>query len=446
MAGDQGGAAVDLGEAVRIFQKLVPPHEFDASRGVTPSMVYTPWIVAWLMVYQRLNQAAPLSDAVAELAGMDDDLVPRNKRTRERALSANTGAYAGARSRLGVEAAEAAADRVSDALMAHAGAGPLPGGRRAFLVDGSTLALTPAEALRQAYPPPKNQHGLGHRPALRLVTAHDLASGASIRPEIGPIHGAKAVGEVALAGPLLGRLPEGSIVVGDRNFGIFLMAWMATGAGHDFLFRLTQVRFRALARRARVVGPGTWQLTWRPSRWDLKHNPGLAGDAAVSVRLHEVRISDRLTLWLVSSLEATGPDLAAIYHGRQDVETDIRDLKQTLSLDVLRSRSEEMIRKELAAATIAYDLVILVRKLAAAAARIEPRRLSFARVHSLVKVLLRSGHPAPEPAEVRARVDQVLRMAAQCKLPNRPGRSYPREAFAKPTKYSRRKIVREVKQ
>ena len=49
----------------------------------------------------------------------DDDLVPENKRTREKTLSANTGAYAGARGRLKVEAAENAADRRASAAQAQ---------------------------------------------------------------------------------------------------------------------------------------------------------------------------------------------------------------------------------------------------------------------------------------------------------------------------------------
>ncbi|WP_145952226.1 hypothetical protein [Paludisphaera borealis] len=235
-----------------MFQKLVPPHEFNATEGATRAMVYTPWIVTWLMIDQRLNGTA----SVAELAGMDDDLVPRNKRTREKTLSANTGAYAGARSRLDVEAAERAADRVSEALRAHGASAPAAG-RPTFLMDGSTLALTRAEPLRQAYPPPKNQHGAGHRPAMRVVAAHDLATGATVRLEVGQVNGPKAVGEVEMAGPLLRRLPENSVVVGDRNFGVFLLAWMASQAGHDFLVRLTRVRFQALARKATAVGPGT---------------------------------------------------------------------------------------------------------------------------------------------------------------------------------------------
>jgi hypothetical protein len=91
-----------------------------------------------------------------------------------------------------------------------------------------------------------------------------------------------------------------------------------------------------------------------------------------------VTIDDRLSLWR--------------QYGWQ-IETDLRDLKQALRLEVLGSRSPAMIRKELAAATVAYNLVVLTRELAAARAEVEPRSLSFSRICSLVKVLLRVNSP-----------------------------------------------------
>jgi hypothetical protein len=43
--------AVNLGQAVRMFQELVPPRSLHSHRPPTSATVYTPWIVAWLMIY-----------------------------------------------------------------------------------------------------------------------------------------------------------------------------------------------------------------------------------------------------------------------------------------------------------------------------------------------------------------------------------------------------------
>ena len=54
---------------------------------------------------------------------------------------------------------------------------------------------------------------------------------------------------------MLKRLPEGSLLVADRNFGIFAFAHAAVTAGHGVLLRLTRKRFAALLRQAQPAGP-----------------------------------------------------------------------------------------------------------------------------------------------------------------------------------------------
>jgi hypothetical protein len=424
---------VDQSEAVRLFHRWVSPEAVHAWQPPTKSTVYTAWVVLWLMVDQRLHGNAPLTGAIAAVQRLSSDLLPNNKRLREGTLSSSTGGYARARQRLNVEVAEQACDQVTRTMIAETT--PALGKRRALLIDGSTLSLAPADALRTAYPPARNQHGASHWPLLRLVTAHELSSGAAFRPEIGQANGPKAVGEVALSAGLLPRLPAGSVLIGDRNFGVFGFAWMAQRAGHDYVLRLTEKRFRALARAATPVAAGRWQLAWRPSRYDRASHPHLPDDAVLQVGLHEVQVSATTTLWLVSGLSETSAVLAELYLGRQHIETDLHDLKHTLRLEDVRGRSAAMVRKELAAATIAYNLVILIRRLAAAQVCVPPRRLSFSRIWQLVQRLLFDSSDLSHPPQAKARLELVLRLAGQCKLPHRPGRHYPREVIPRRRKF-----------
>lgn len=427
---------VELGEAVRMFRRLVPPETLNASQPPTPSMVYKPWIVAWLMVYQRLSGYGSMAAAVAELTRLDAEVLPETKRVRERTLSANTGAYSAARKRLDIEVAQTAADEVSNALIAESA--PSLGNRRVFAVDGSTLSLAPTKALRSAFPPAQNQHGSSHWPILHLVVAHELSSGAALRPEVGRKYGPDAVGEVELSRGLLARLPGSAVLLADRNFGTFAFAWQANQTGHDFVLRLKEDRFRALIRSATPVGAGEWTLTWKPSSYDRKTNPWIPADAALAVRLQEIGLSEQLTLWLVSSVNEPKEVLAELYGSRQTIETDLRELKQTMRLEEIRAGSVDLVLKELAMATIAYNLVVLIRRLAAKQANVQPRRLSFSRVWALVKVLLLESFAATDTAKAQERINQVLRMAGQCKLPNRPDRHYPREVIPRRRKFPER--------
>jgi hypothetical protein len=413
---------VESAGALRRFCGLLDPDAINARQPMGPATVYTPWVVLWLLVYQRLHANASLADAVAQLLRATD-VLPPNRRVEERTLSANTAAYSSARSRLHTDVPDAVADHVFDTLV---GATPPSfGSRRAFVVDGTTVTLAPTAELARAFPPAANGSSTSAWPVWHWVVAHELSSGCAIRPETGPMYGPGAVSELALAMRLVPRIPARSVLLADRNFGVFAFVYAARRAGHDVVSRLTRPRFRAWVKSAQAVGVGVWKLRWKPSRADRKSHPELPTDARVPVWLHEVVVSAALTLWLVTTLENSGAELAALYRHRQDVETDIRDVKRTLELDALRGRSEPMVRKELSAGIVAYNLVVQVRRLAAARAGVSPRRLSFAGVWSLVKVVLLSGNEW-SLSQWAEKFEWVLRGAAQRKVPQRPGRRYPR--------------------
>jgi hypothetical protein len=425
---------VESAEAVRRFCGLLDPDAINARQPMGPATVYTPWVVIWLLVYQRLHANASLADAVAELL-RSTDLLPPNRRVEDRTLSTNTAAFSRARSRLRTDIPDAVADHVFDTLVAATA--PSFGRRRAFVVDGTTITLAPTAELQEAFPPATNGSGTSAWPIWHWVVAHELASGCAIRPEAGPMYGPEAVSELALAARLLPRIPARSVLLADRNFGVFAFVHAATSAGHDVVSRLTQPRFRAWVKSAKAVGAGVWKLCWKPSRWDRTSHPDLPADAEVPVWLHEVVVSGSLTLWLVSTSENSGAELAALYHHRQDVETDIRDVKRTLKLEELRGRSVAMVQKELSAGLVAYNLVVQVRRLAAARAGVKPRSLSFAGVWSLVKVVLLNANEW-SLRQWEEKFEWVLRGAAQRKVPDRPGRSYPRTVIRRARKFPSR--------
>jgi hypothetical protein len=72
-------------------------------------------------------------------------------------------------------------------------------------------------------------------------------------------------------------------------------------------------------------------------------------------------------------------DIAELYHQRWLAELDLRALKITLSIDVLRGRSPEMVRREIGMALLAYNLIrrSLLQAAVASDAQRSPRQLSF---------------------------------------------------------------------
>ena len=123
----EGNQVRELYEALERFRALLNPEEIDARQAHSPATIYTPWVVVWLLVYQRLHANASLSEAVGELFRMVEHL-PQNRRITQETLSSNTGAYSRARSRLEVGLTEAVSDHVVETLMA--GSPPSWDGRR----------------------------------------------------------------------------------------------------------------------------------------------------------------------------------------------------------------------------------------------------------------------------------------------------------------------------
>ena len=70
-------------------------------------------------------------------------------------------------------------------------------------------------------------------------------------------------------------------------------------------------------------------------------------------------------------------DLAGLYHTRWRVETHFAQLKTTLKMRELKSRTEDGVRKELAAYCLVYNLVHAVMAEAAARQGVTPDRVSF---------------------------------------------------------------------
>src|SRR5207237_40309 len=182
--------------------------------------------------------------------------------------------------------------------------------------------------------------------------------------------------------------------------------------------RLTEARFLSIRKNARLEEPGRWALTWRPTPWERKSHT-LPANAEVTGWLHEVRVSPELTLWLFATCPDPGHELGVLYRRRLDVETDIRNVKQTLAMDRLTGKGASMVEKELVLGVLAYNLVNQVRRRAAAQAGVEPRRLGFAGVWSLVKALLSAMADGSSDEDWERRFERLFVAVAQCKWPQR---------------------------
>ncbi len=437
-------------DALSLYQRLLPAAFLQSlAKGQRQNnRVYTFLVVMWLLIAQRLQRLTSLETAVLELLrGLPASFWPRpcqrvrDWRAGRKLLSSHTGAYNQARQALPLRLVEQSCDRIFEQLITDLN-GTLPSlGARAFFVDGTSVRTARSSALCRAYPPGSNQHAEGHWPVLRMLVAHDLQTGLALRPEWGPMYGAQAVSEQKLVEAVMDRLPEGSVLVGDANFGVFSVAYAAAQRGCPVVLRLT------LARALRQAG-GPLQdgldrrIVWKPSRDDRRSRPDLAADASVQGRLIARRVqpndgSAPFLLCLFTSL-LTRPDaVLELYGQRWSIETDLRSLKSTLDLEQLSCTTPEMVAKELNLAMAAYNLVRAITCVAAERSGTPPRGYSFTRVRKIVETFTPLVANAKTPQEGQRYFDQMMYYVGQAKLPKRKRKrpSYPRAVWGRGEKF-----------
>jgi len=425
----------EFDRAFELLQELVDLSEANEIMPSRSNAVFTASVVLWMLVYQRLKPDASLEAAVKHLLETHPTYLPENKRLAEGTLSSNSGSYSRARSRLTTEVVEWFAMQVSHSVIGSAPA--LLDDQRIFLIDGTTIALAPEKELQQTFPAAPNKHGEGIWPIALLVVVHELASGCALLPEIGAMYGENAVSETVLARQCFQKMPENSVVMADSGFGIFSVAYAAVKAGHDLLFRMTKARFVSLQKKATLVARNdvskSYSLSWKPSAKDRKTNPHLPDDAVIEIRLHEVVINKKWTLYLVTSLDSHALDLSELFKYRVQVEFDIRNLKVVLGTENIRAKSVDMFKKELWTSVVAYNLVGQFRRQAAEQVNLPPRRMSFKRTWTTFQTFLLR-HMHAEPSQWRDAFATALRYAMKDKLPNRPNRTAKREAYRKASK------------
>jgi hypothetical protein len=258
--------------------------------------------------------------------------------------------------------------------------------RLVILVDGSAVSMpddTPENQV--AYPQPSLQKpGCGF-PVARVVVLIALAIGAVLDATIGRCTG-KLTGEGTLLRGLHGRLRRSDIVLADRYYCSYFEVALLQARGVDLVTRLNKGRAVDF-RRGRRLGKEDHLVEWaRPQRASWMDQELYATiPEALTVRELRVRVGQRgfrirVLIVATTSLDAgsfSHAELAGLYRARWHVELDLRSIKSTLKMDVLRCKSPEMVRKELWGHLLIANLIRGVMAESARRHGVLPRQLSF---------------------------------------------------------------------
>jgi len=428
----------DLGVLLNLYTQIAPGALFrllQRNMGLAKRTgIYTARVVLWLMIVQRLRRYGSLADVVDQLAtGAFDGVLSQCKRAREHHISGATGGYCQARQKLPKVLVERSVEEIVQRLQNRLSQ-RAPNERPVYVLDGSSLQLEASAELKRLYPPAPNQRGPSHWPVLRIAVLHDVETGLAQKPCWGPMYGSRAVSEQALATRAMDVLAPGAIVMGDRNFGVFGMAWAIHQRGHHPLIRLTAERAAKLAGGA-IAQEGEYAVQWRASRWDRLNREERPEEAVLDGRFIAARVGrgkSKTWLFLFTTAALSGDEAVALYGQRWKIETDLRSLKQTARLRRVAVRSSDMLEKELLAAVLAYNLVRALMAEAARRANVEPRQLSFTRAYNLVEIGIERMLVAGSVEEQERIMGRVVEQIGRRILPHRKNRrSYPRAVWGR---------------
>jgi len=377
--------------------------------------LFTPLVTLGLLLFQRLNADHSLDAALAYARrGGADRLQP----TLSSGLrSASTASYSDARQRLPWPFLTQVLQAVGAKITALSPQGRWKGWRL-VLLDGSTVRLRSLGNIPQQFPPHGNQHvRAGYWCLMRVVVGFCAFSGAALDCALGSTHQS----EQALGAEIILRAVGQCLFVGDRNFGIFLIAQAARAHGHQLLVRLTDRRAaKLLGQRLR---PGDYSLSWHRSPHSQQH-AGLSAEP-IPGRLLVVRLqrpgfrSKTLCLFTTLSARTEYPlaELVELYGRRWQVELNLRYVKTQMESAQLEVQSADMARKEWLASLIAYNLVRAAMLCAALRTNTPPLTLSFSACRRRLECWLEDFGATPKRAE--ATWENLLRQLHLCRLPQR---------------------------
>jgi hypothetical protein len=397
--------------------------------------LFSPLVTLWIFLSQILDPDHSCRQAVARFwAWRAAQKLPP--------CSSDTSAYCKARQRLPEAVLARLCRRTGRQPQDQAPAPWRWNGHNVKVVDGTTVSMPDTEANQQAFPQPRTQKpGLGF-PIARLVVLFSLTVATVLDAAMGPYKG-KQTGETSLWHTLYDNLEQGDLLLADRYYGSFWELALTKQRGADLVSRLHQRR-KADFRLGQRLGPEDHVVSWtrppRPNWMDAATYEALP--AQLSVREMRVRVQIPgfrtpllvIATTLLDPLEMPREELAILYRVRWYAELDLRALKATLAMDVLRCQSPEMVRKEVWAHLLAYNVIRTQMAEAAKEAGVLPVQLSFKGavqgVNALAGWLGRA-----VGAEVEEACRQLRALLASYRIEERPNRSEPRARKRRPKHY-----------
>ena len=391
--------------------------------------VFSPVTTIWGFLSQVLSEDHSCRDAVSRI-------IAHRAANGITVCSPNTASYCNARSRIPTSVLSTLATRTAEELQTSVADRWKWNGRSVFILDGSSVSMPDTPENQAMYPQPPNQKpGLGF-PLARITVLLSLATGACHDLAIAPYAG-KGTGEKTLFRRMYDTLKPGDVVLADALFDDYFIACELRNRGIDLV---VHAHFERVGSRAVESSQDGDILVWqRPNK---PH--GMTGEkyrsypkqllmrqVVVDARDKNNRVQQFKVITTILTPSIDGQQIGALYEHRWEGEVDIRSIKCTMQMDILRCKTPDMVHKEIWTHLLAYNLLRTVMAVAANEIDIEPRKISY----KGAKQALTAFAPKIEAARPEDRgllIDVMLTTIAYHRVGDRPGRWEPRARKRRP--------------
>ena len=420
-------------EEVSFGDDVAPDGESDDAGGI----VYTMGITLWAMLSQALFTGLQRSCRAAvqrvaiyyALLGVDIS-------------STNTGAYCRARAKVTEGVVRCLTEGVAERCEATVPETWRWKGFRALVVDGSTFSMPDTKENQEEYPQSTSQaEGLGF-PIMRAVALTSFSTGMVLGLATGPYAG-KETGETALFRTLFPKLRPGDLVLADRFYGGWFMLALLRERGVEFVTRLNQLRDADFSQGKRL-GSGDHLVMWaKPDRPDWL-DKGTYDRLPDQLEIREINVdidtpgcrteSVIVVTSLLDHRVYKRKEIGEFYRCRWIVELELRDIKSTMELDVLRCKTPAAVRQELWAGLLTYNLIRQSMLQSAMSGECRPNQLSFAAsTQMLSNTWVLAAVPPMVTISARERLVVLRILNGQShRVANRPNRVEPRAVKRRP--------------
>jgi hypothetical protein len=304
--------------------------------------------------------------------------------------------------------------------------------RRVRLVDGTTVTMPDTPSNQSVYPQQGSQKpGLGF-PICRVVGITCLSSGAILNAAVGRFNG-KGGDEQTLLRSIEQTLDKGDILLGDAFFPTFFFIASMQRQGVDILMEQLGARKRSSDfRKGITLGQRDHLVVIdKPKKKPHWMSEESYRKAPESIMVREFKAGGKIMVTTMACAKtASKESLKALYKQRWSVELDIRNIKETMGMNVLSCKTPEMVLKEIWVHLLAYNLLRLLMVQSANATGIRPREISFK--HCLQVWLTWSCQIDTSNDE---QISALLVIMGQQRVGMRPGRIEPRAVKRRPKAY-----------